>query len=619
MLKKTIRKIRTISSPEGKTKRYRWVLCIIAIVALITSCFCLGLMGLYFSTGLHKLDLFAFYLQQPKLVLLNTVPYILLGLFGWIFFNRAWAGFLTASTVCIVYSFTNYWKLVSRDDPIFAEDLSLLKEAVKMSDEYITITWQMYLALGLVIFGTIILAILIKGRFERKSLRLVLISILILSTLWMYNNIYISPTIYDSFSAWQKLNPWFENSKYISRGGIYPFIYSIQRAVPQPPEGYEEEEAKKLLDAEEYDFIPEEKQVNLMLVMYEAFSDLTNYTNNITEADPYEYFHKLQEESLCGELVTNIFAGGTIDTERSVLTGFSKLSSFRKSSWSYARYFGEMGYILEGSHAGYKAFYNRHNINRNLGIDNYRFIENYYNEIVDGIPMDDDFLPEISRLFEEAIDSGKKVFSFNVTYQNHGPYAATMSSTSKEYVPQGDLKTEDYAIVNNYLTGVENTAGHMYQMAERFRNHEEPVILVFFGDHKPWLGESSTTYTALGIDIFEETEESFYNHYNTEYLIWANNAAKKVLENDFVGQGPTISPCYLMNVLFNQCGWQGPSLMKISNKLMENLPVVTNNDRYLQNGKLVTSEEVTPENNALFDNLKKAQFYLANDYYKNQE
>ena len=192
----------------------------------------------------------------------------------------------------------------------------------------------------------------------------------------------------------------------------------------------------------------------------------------------------------------------------------------------------------------------------------------------------------------------------------------TLNSDSKEYVPQGNLKTEDYAIVNNYLTGIENTSNHMYQMAERFRDHEEPIILVFFGDHKPWLGESSTTYTALGIDIFEETEESFYNHYNTEYLIWANNAAKEVLGNDFVGQGPTISPCYLMNVLFEQCGWEGPAFLKISNAVMEKLPVVTSNDRYLQDGKLVSTEEITEENNELFNNMKKAQFYLANEYYK---
>lgn len=616
MFKPKIKNFLNHFSPEGKTIKYKIMLFIFSFIMVILSCSCLGLMGLYFSAGTYKFELFNFYMEQPKLILLNTVPYVLLGLLVWFVSNRPWIGFLFSGIVCLAYSFTNYWKLVSRDDPFFAEDIALVREALQMSDEYVKITWQMYFAVFLVVVGTLILALFVKGKLPHFSLRVVFPCLIVLMCIFLYKNIYTSSEIYSSFSAWNRLNPWFENSKYISRGGIYPFINSIQSAIPKAPEGYSTEEAKNLLNSHKEDEIPQEKKVNIMFVMFEAFSDLSKYTDLITMDDPYQDFHRLQEESYSGELVTNIFAGGTVDTERTVLTGFSRLFNFRKASWSYARYFADMGYSLDGSHAGFKAFYNRHNINRNLGIDEYRFIENYYNKIVEGIPMDDVFLPEISSLFAKQMEAEEMAFSFNVTYQNHGPYPTLMGEETKEYIPLGNLKAEDHAIVNNYLTGVENTSMHMYQMAEQFKEAEEPVVLVFFGDHKPWLGEYSSTYTALGIDIFEETEESFYNHYNTEYLIWANAAAKEVLDNDFVGEGPSISPCFLMNVLFEQCGWEGPSFMKISKELMEVLPVITNNDRFLQDEKLVSYEDLKEENCILLANLNKVQFYLADEFYK---
>lgn len=66
----------------------------------------------------------------------------------------------------------------------------------------------------------------------------------------------------------------------------------------------------------------------------------------------------------------------------------------------------------------------------------------------------------------------------------------------------------------------------------------------------------------MGLDVESDTEEGFRNHFSTEYLIWANDTAKQVFGKDFIGEGPTISPCYLMNLLFEQCGWERPAFMQ---------------------------------------------------------
>ncbi len=614
-MKEKINNFFGVFSPKNKSSRYNLILSVIAFLILGIASVVLGIISLYFSAAQYAPKLFVFYLEQPKLVALNTLPFIIITYFIWFISNRPWIAYLCSGAICLVYSFCNHWKLVGRDDPLFAEDLALVGEALKMTEEgYAKFTPEIIAAIVLFVFTCVFLAFFVRGRMPHFSLRIILPCLLIALSIPLYTNVYISYGVYQSFSQWSGLNPWFITTSYISRGGIYPFIHSIPDAIPKKPEGYTEAEAKEILEEYTDNAIPEDKRANVMFVMYEAFSDLSKYTDRITERDPYKAFHKLQKESYSGELVTNIFAGGTINSEQTAITGFSDVPSFRKQSWSYARYFADMGYTVNGSHAGYKSFYNRVNANRHLGFQNYNFIENHFSNIMSGIPMDDVFIPEITRLFKEDINTGKKVFSFNVTYQNHGPYNTHPNPDCREYVSRKNLSGEDYAIANNYLTGIEQTGEYMLSIAEEFRSSEEPVILIFFGDHKPWLGESSVTYEALGIDIFSEDTNSFYNRYNTEYLIWANNSAKELLGNAFVGKGPTVSPCFLMNILFEQCGWNGPSYLKLSNEVMEKMPVVTTRDRVSQHGYLLSENELDYSNRKILLKFRKAQYYLSHGF-----
>lgn len=585
------------------------------LVLMLAAACCLGVISLYFSTGLYTKDLLSYYLEQPRLVVLNTVPYLLVCFLVWFLTDRAWLGFAAGGLAALVYSFADYWKLLSRDDPVYAADLAVFSEALEMSGEYIKVPPVMILAVLSVLGGVIFLFLLFrKTRLFSWKLRVVLCVLTGLLAGGLYGTVYTSKKVYDSFEVWEPLNPLFDNSKYISRGGIYPFIYSIQTAVPTAPEGYHKDEAKAALEDYPSDVIPEDKKVSVIMVMLEAFCDLSEETDLITEGDPYESYHKLQAESYTGKLVTNIFAGGTIDTERCVLTGFSELTSFQRPSWSYARYFAQQGYSLNGSHGGYRPFYSRGVVNENLGFDEYYFVENHYNKFSgEDVSMDWILLPEITRICTEQIQQGETVFSFNVTYQNHGPYHTTLWESRVPFVAEGAVNADDYGIVNNYLNGVMDTGNRLLAMADAFRDSEEPVILVFFGDHKPWLGPSASTYEALGIDLVSGSDDSFYNHYETDYVIWGNDAARAALGTSLQGEGPSVSPCFLMNVLFDVCGWDGPSYQKLTDEVMEITPVITTNERYVENGVLVEEEALSSEAVAYIDKMRKVQYYLAMD------
>lgn len=573
------------------------------------SCLFLGLVSLYFSAGSHGLRLFLWYLTQPMVLTLNLLPYLLLGLLLLALTGRSWLAFGLDAAVCLFFSWAQFWKLMARSDPIYAEDLLILAEAQQMAGQYIQLTPAILCSAIAVIALTAALWFF-RSRPLKPLPRLSMAAAVVALALWLSPNVYTSGRVYNSLKVCPKLNQWIDTNRYISRGGIYPFLNSIPAAVPSPPEGYDEEAAKAILSRFPSDDIPEDERVSIIVTQLEAFCDLSGLTDRITGPDPYAAYHALLDESFHGRLLPNVFAGGTIDTERCVLTGFSRLESFRRPSWSYARYFAEQGYTIQGAHAGYEAFYNRLNVNENLGIPGYRFIENHFRDFVSGIPGDEVLLPDITEHALSAMASAP-VFSFNVTYQNHGPYSADSARFDEPFVPQGELSDSDYHIVNNYLFGIRDTARQMAAMTDAFRTREEPVILVFFGDHKPWLGEQSVTYEALGIDITSDADAAFYNYYATDYLIWANDAARAALDSDFTGIGPDISPCFLMNVLFRQCGWDGPGYTSLTDPLLDAVPMLHTSGRYLLDGSLTDS--LPADLQELVTQMEQVQYYLTQD------
>ena len=578
-------------------------------LALILGGCGLGLLSLYFSAGEYTLHLFGYYLTQPMVLVLNLLPFVLLCLLFFFVSGRAWIGFLISGVVCLIFSWAQYWKLIARSSPIFAEDLLIVSEAVQMSGEYIRVTWQIVLSLVLVVLATVLLKRFCTARFPGLRWRMLLLALTAALCGWLYPCVYMSGDVYGALPLWDQLNQWSETSQYLSRGGIYPFLFSIQSAIPSDPEGYTQEQAEAILSAYADDDIPEERKVSVICVMYEAFADLSSLTDAITGADPYASFHALQEESYSGRLVTNIFAGTTIDTERRVLTGSNLLTGYHRATWSYARYFAGQGYSVNGAHAGYKSFYDRYAVDTNLGITDLRFYDGYYERVSSGIPNDEVFLRDVAEYCAAQMEEGP-VFSYNVTYQNHGPYSSDQVLFTREYVPQEGLSSGDYHIINNYLQGIADTSEQMAAMADFFRDSDKPVVLVFFGDHKPWLGDQSATYQALGIDIFSEGDESFYNYYSTEYLIWANAAAKEVLGAEVTGTGPDISPCFLMNLVFQQCGWEGPAYQKLTDRVMEQASVLHLSGRYQVAGELLSRDQLPESALAALNDMRYVQYYL---------
>ncbi len=557
---------------------------------LFIAAWILLIMTLCFTTLQISWKIIFSIMMDPVLLILNYVPIFLLLLFLYALFHSVPFAFLGGSIVLYVMCMVQYFKLLYRNEIFVISDILLLQEAENMAGKY-DITFQLKhwlaLLLLLILFGLLL-------RFARRKkqpwpIRFGVASISVLTFSVMFGSVYQNEEIYANHMNFQAINRWVATQRHQVHGMIYPFLYSYTYAFDKEPENYNPGEAQRILDTYEYHSMPDNKKAHVIGIMLESYNDFSRYVP--LENDPYHNFHELQKESLSGYFISNIFAGGTVATERSFLSGYQNQPGYRIDTNSFVRYFNEQGYFTEALHPSNGWFYNRQNINRFLGFQNFYYIENYFGKIT----YDHELFQEIIAGYERNQGSGQPYFNFTVTYQNYGPYASTPKSDQTYLLRNDHIEEEPYQIFNNYLAGIADTDLALKELFDYFRAQNEPVMIVIFGDHNPFLGSGDSGYIQNGMNLDLGTVAGFREYYQIPYLIWGNEAAKSMYGVSFQGEGDEFSPMYLLPYLFHYLGLEGNEYMQYLNALYPELPVL-NENYFLVNGewkKTLSGAELT--------------------------
>lgn len=612
---------RSLLRPDEKTgAAMRWAHRLWVFLWLTVFGLGIGLLSLYLAAyscpGIDAQALWASYFKLPLLVVMNLLMPLLLVYLGFFLFARPWAAYLLSAVPFLTLALANYYKIQLRGDPVLASDLRLLRTAGGIMGNY---TFELTEPVKLVIagFAGMLILSLVLLRRERMSQRgrLAGLMVMLALTLASYFELYTSADIYEKTANNSLINPWSEVEIYLSRGTTYPFLYSVKDMFPNAPSGYRESEATGTLAEYEDTDIPEEQKITFVGIMLEAFSDLTDFP--VLDEVPaihkiYEPLHELEERSVSGRLLTNIFAGGTVDTEWGYLTGYSEHEEFRSPVNTYVRYFKSQGYDALYRHPGYSWFYNRSNVNEYLGFDESVFNDTGFGDLIsisDALYHSDKVLVDyLLNDIDSRTETDDPLFLFSVSYQNHGPYPS--ETYWEEYVTpeMTGWSMESCCVINNYLAGIRSTVNEMCRMTEELEARKEPIVFVFFGDHKPWMGNGNSVYTEMGINMDVSTLDGFYNYYATPYVIYANQAARDLLGNDFAEPGGDFSPCFLMAKVFDECGWEGPGLMQLQREMREVSPLMSSNGWRMQNGQLTMELDGAAEDEN--GRYLRAQYYI---------
>ena len=612
---------RSLLRPDEKTgAAMRWAHRLWVFLWLTVFGLGIGLLSLYLAAyscpGIDAQALWALYFKLPLLVVMNLLMPLLLVYLGFFLFARPWAAYLLSAVPFLTLALANYYKIQLRGDPVLASDLRLLRTAGGIMGNY---SFELSAPVGIVAAGfvTMLLLSILLLRREHMSRHERLAGLMLLLSLTLAGGFELYPDadIYEKTANSGLINPWSETEIYVSRGTTYPFLYSVQDMLPNAPSGYRESEASSTLASYEDQDIPEGEKITVVGIMLEAFSDMTDFP--VLDEVPaihkiYEPLHELEERSVSGRLLTNIFAGGTVDTEWGYLTGYSEHEEFRSPVNTYVRYFKSQGYDALYRHPGYSWFYNRSNVNEYLGFDESVFNDTGFGDLIsisDALYHSDKVLVDyLLNDIDSRTAEDDPLFLFSVSYQNHGPYPS--ETYWEEYVTpeMTGWSMESCCVINNYLAGIRSTVNEMCRMTEELEKRDEPVAFVFFGDHKPWMGNGNSVYTEMGINMDVSTLDGFYNYYATPYVIYANQAARDLLGSDFAGDGGDFSPCFLMARVFDECGWEGPGLMQLQREMREVSPLMSSNGWRMQNGQLTMELDGTAEDEN--ERYLRAQYYI---------
>lgn len=589
---------------------------IIAIISVL-----LGCSSLIMTVMPYDLKLVKILLQDTNILVMNILPVFISMLLLYFATSRVWVSFLIIGVVTFVIAEVNRFKIVFRDDPFVFSDLVLINEAKNMMGKYeLFLDGVSLLAIIFIIGTTVACFFLVKRRMLNKWIRMtgVVISVIVMIT--TINHFYFKDTsIYKKTWHAEFGNEWKDGNQYMSRGVVYSFIRSIPDAFVTPPDGYDKKEMDSFFSQYEEKDIPEEQKVHVISIMLEAYNDFSQFEGVEFVDDPYKNFHALQADSYHGKLFTDIFAAGTISTERSFLTGYDDASAPDRNTESFVQYFKRQGYYTEAMHPCYGWFYDRLNVNENLGFENFDHADNAYVDIPDSeierpkyhnLLSDYDFFDYITEGYEAALKRGEMYFNFSVTYQNHGPYYNGVESSLVYLERKEDYTESEYNILNNYLRGIAYTDEALQKLRDYVDAQMEPIVLILFGDHNPWLGDGNSVYSMLGINLDLGTAAGAENYYQTPYVFYANEAAKQSLDKEFTGQGNTVSPMFLMQEFFSYVGWEGSAYMNYLHELRQDYSVINKVYAKTPDGYIPRAEANEDEK---IKQLKFLEYYIKYD------
>ncbi len=572
---RSLRKILPFTKKRLENKKRKQLFLIVIIGLLLIWILAINF---NFSMKVSEISTFRMYWKQFDLVILNGLPILIILLLLYLLTNRLWISFGVTNFLIFIMGFVNRTKLVYRDDPFIFSDLGLINESLEMTKRY-DLNFSLSTVI-LIICSFLIIIILFLYEPKRKLIykkRIMFGILLIIGSIVLFKPIYYNEKLYERTGDKTNINIWSYTQQYQVRGFIYPFLHSSKVSVLKKPDNYDEKKVEKILSKYEIEGIPtyeNGKQINIISIMLEAYQDLSIFESVSLNKDIYKEFHEIQENSYSGRIISNVFGGGTVNTERSYLTGYYNIPDFRRPTNSFINYFSDEIYYTEAMHPIYGWFYNRRNVDEILGFKNFDYYENRFAKIQTQFLSDSEFFEYIKGGYEQAMENEQSYFHFSVTYQNHGPYT-TEKIYDDEYLTRTDaMDDETYNMINNYLHGIEGTNYAIKSLIDYFNEQEEPVVILIFSDHNPFLGSDNVGYQQMGIDMNTATENGFMNYYGVPYFIWANKTAKNITGSEFRGEAPTISPMFLMPELFEILGWKGDSYLQYLIDLKKELSVI---------------------------------------------
>ena len=539
----------------------------------------------------------------PTIFFLNYLFYLVIYLIiTTISGNMRWGGMFAPVFPALVGT-VNYFIVSFRSSPLVPWDLYSLRTAASVADNYtLDVSWRLYF----VLMGFLWIAILgEKLRFSFGSIRRRLIQVVLSAALMAAFVSYVQTENCEEVFGLDDIL-FTPNVLYRNNGFMVAYLANLQYLHIEKPQGYSADAAQKLADtrmaaadktSEQTDSDAaddkSEKDTdkpNILVIMNEAFSDLSVYGDFATTEDYMPFWRSLKENTVRGNLYVSVKGGNTANTEFEFLTG-STMAFLPAGSVPYqqflngqmpslASWLGSMGYTTAALHPYYSTGWSRDKVYQYLGFD-----KQYFRDTGDfpdatllrGWVDDASAFDKLIELYEKK-DADTPLFAFEVTMQNHGGYSKEYEDLTNE-IQFLDATQEMRSVhqvqteaTEKYLTLIKKTDEALEELISYFEEEDEKTIILMFGDHQPAEYITNSVLRVLGEDTTtrNDTTDKLKTSYEVPFVMWANyDIGEKEVD--------AISANYLNSLLADTAGLEKTDYQKWLQKLEVEYPVITAN------------------------------------------
>ena len=491
----------------------------------------------------------------------------------------------------------NFYTLQLRGEPFLPWDLAQVSEAAGVASAAgIKIQPSMVCALVVVLALVVGSFFLYRGRQKQRWLPRVAGSAATAAALCLLMfGVYLQPAVCQAIGI--VADPWMQDRYYRYYGVVTGFMTNLSNLEIDKPDGYSEEAVDAILDnvdeSQKFTTSPlyptsyaattaEDEQVKkptIIYVMDESYWDVSELEQyGITfDTDVSANLHALQQTSAYGRAYSPSFGGGTCDVEFEALTGYSVSflpsgakpyqQHVTKPMFALPSYLKTQGYQTAAVHCFWAKYWSRDTAYPNLGLDDFISLEDMHGVTkvrkhywTNGLVTDDSMADQIIGQYEKMkASSDEPVFLHAVTMQNHTNYNKDNYPDDQRVKvlehPAG-MKASTVGALEDFATGIRDADAMLGKLTAYFSQVDEPVILVFWGDHYNPIDSNYDVYTTTGYASDSSADPRLHQ---TTLLMWSNYSDAQV-------DLGTIAAYDISPVMMNLYGLQQPLYFQFLNR-----------------------------------------------------
>ena len=523
------------------------------------------------------------FLTSPARPGFTTIGVVLLALMALdAVFGRHYQSLLIATPLLLVPAFISSQKQLYLSDPLYPSDLLFGRQILQLLPAMLKAQplTAIFLAAGLVV--TMAIAVLLWRFFRNHTPAMAL-----KSRLW---RLVFAVPLLTGLGSWMEYSQhswmrdrlniipmmWDQKENYRHNGFLMALAFNIPMAHVAAPAGYNENTIADIASDGSAFAVNHSKRPDVIMIMSESLWDPTRLQNISLSRDPMPTIRSRQS----GHVFSPEFGGMTANVEFEALTGFSNAflpygsipyqQYVRGPVPSLATFFRGEGYSAIAMHPFQEWFWNRHEVYKSFGFEEFRSEETLPAMEKRGMFASDEALT--SEIMQTVDAAEKPLFLFTVTLQGHGPYEPNRYAQNTVSI-SGPLSETATEALSTYAQGVAEADDSFARLIEWAKNRERETVIVLFGDHLPPLGQAyvESGYMPGMVATRRAPLETMRKEHETPLVVWSS---KTGLHNR-IG---TISPALLPYHVLKTAGFDDPFYTGILGAVQSSYSVI---DRHM--------------------------------------